>query len=119
MPRFYERVGGGNGYVKGRVDGAFCTWQSTTRGHQKLLTSGHNHGDEIDSWLFQELINSGDLYTGNSGLTARAERVKQGRTASAKTQRRNASTESVESDETAGCLIVSLFVAWLLWKFFG
>lgn len=112
MPRFYERVGGGNGYVKGRVDGAFCTWQSTAGGTRKLLERGYSDGDEIDSWLFQHLIDCGDLYTGNSGLT---ERTRSGHRsqASSSTSRRRKSQAQAEAEESTGCVTVVVVIVFI------
>ena len=105
MPRFYERQGGGNGYVKGRVDGAFCTWQTTDGGTRKLLERGYGNGDEIDPWFFQHLIDCGDLYTGNSGLTERTRGSNRNQ-ASGSSNRRRRSQAQTEAEEPIGCVIV-------------
>ena len=107
MPRFYERVGGGNGYVKGRVDGAFCTWQSTAGGTRKLLERGYSHGDEIDSWLFQHLIDCGDLYTGNSGLT---ERTRSGQRSQANSSTNRRRKSQPQAEESTGCVTVVVVI---------
>ena len=124
MPRFYERVGGGNGYVKGRVDGAFCTWQSTAGGTRKLLEKGYGHGDEIDPWLFQQLIDSGDLYTGSSGLTASSERERQQSHTKRRKRLESASSKNdgvIEFDEVWMYIIFPpwAIIKWLLERYYN
>ena len=112
MPRFYERQGGGNGYVRGRVDGAFCTWQSTAGGTRKLLERGYSDGDEIDPWFFQHLIDCGDLYTGNS-LTERT-RGRNRSQASGSTNRRKKSRAQAETEDPLGCVTLVLVIVFIL-----
>ena len=74
MPTFYERVGGGTPYVKGHMDGAFCTWQVTEECAVQLRIQGYSTGDEMSQRYVNRLVARGDLYTGGSGVTEFMER---------------------------------------------
>ena len=74
MPRYYERKGGGAPYVKGHMDGAFCTWQVTEACADRLRNQGYRHGDDISQRYVNRLKARGDLYTGGAGVSEFMER---------------------------------------------
>ena len=106
------------------MDGAFCTWQSTAGGTRKLLEKGYGHGDEIDPWLFQQLIDSGDLYTGSSGLTASSERERQQSRTKRRKRLESASSKNdgvIEFDEVWMYIIFPpwAIIKWLLERYYN
>ena len=95
--------------MRGSVDGAFCTWQATAGGTRKLLEEGYRHGDEIDPWLFQDLIDCGDLYTGNSGLTERARGGNRSKAANSINRPKRLKAQA-EAEESSGCATIVVVI---------
>jgi hypothetical protein len=58
----------GDYYIKGKVSGAYCTWQVTDTGKAVLMRMGYAPGDSIRHHKIRWYVDKGYFFTNHSGL---------------------------------------------------
>ena len=68
MPVLHQYRQSAEYYAKSHIRGAIVTFQLTKNGQQKLLDAGLRDGSKFPLTLLSDLLRSGDVFTGGSGV---------------------------------------------------